>query len=121
MGFGQGLQEGNEMMEFAKGKKNKLNVGDKVEAKPELVLWHATNLCGSYLAGGLGEFQTKDHRDVAGWLSAQITQKMPKGTILSFGSHEDDRDLSYIRVEFKTRYGKISTYVSEKDVKKVRK
>jgi hypothetical protein len=118
-------------MVYKKGKKNKLKVEDKVQAKPELVKWYVEHLNELNLVPGHTELMEKDYGDVANWLSHYLTKKMPVGKVLAYGAADiepskedpnkwvDAKDLNNVYVEFKMRYGKYRTYVSERSLKKV--
>jgi hypothetical protein len=122
-------------MNFIKRKNNKLKIGDRVQARPELVGWYVSHMNENWKVGGATEIKPDAYADVAGWLSAHLTEKMPVGKVVGYGSRaagpinngdpaskwvELDNE-SCVRIDFKLRYGKYSTYVHERDVKKVKK
>jgi hypothetical protein len=121
------------MSYYEKGKKNKLKVGDAVQMKPERVKWEVEHMCEMNLVGGKGEFRPKDYAFVAGFLHAEITQKMPKGEVVGYGSTAEgpskadpNKWVVYdgencVRVEFRLKYGKCTHYYHERDCVKLKK
>ena len=124
------------MSYYEKGKKNKLKIGDAVQMVPERVKWEVEHMCEMNLVGGKGEFRADDYEFVAGFLHAQITQKMPKGKVTGYGStamgpankgdEDTDKWVVYdgencVRVEFRLKYGKCTHYYHERDVVKLKK
>lgn len=121
------------MSYYEKGKKNKLKVGDAVQMKPERVKWEVEHMCEMNLVGGKGEFHSKDYAFVAGFLHAEITQKMPKGEVVGYGSTAEGPSKAdpnkwveidgenCVKVQFRLKYGKYTHFYHERDCVKLKK
>lgn len=95
------------------GKKNRLKVGDRVMMTPSALEWFITHLVESYSVHG--EIHKPELPCVGGWIHAHLTETMPTGTVVGYGIDEDDhKGYSFVKVEFKLKYGTRSGYHSEK-------
>jgi hypothetical protein len=115
-----------------KGKKNKLKIGDKVQATQNLVSYYVTHLNENFLVPSKTEFKEESYPDIANWLSAHLTKKLPKGKVIGYGATacypskkdsnkwEDKKDELNVCVEFKMRYGKYRAYYSENNLKRIK-
>lgn len=118
-----------------KGKKNKLKIGQKVKALPNLVDWHARRLSWSYgkkvsddqsYNEGEKEISLENLRDVYFWTFSYLSGKMPKGVIDHYGSEGNDdgidRKSVWVVFTLKTKFGKIvhETFVDEKNLEAVK-
>lgn len=121
------------MEAFTKGKKNRLNINDKVEVKPSVAKWYVEHFNESFLRGSDKEIEAEDYPTLAGWLHAHLTGVMPKGKITGYGSLSygpaKDKPESWVpivgqncvKVEVKLKYGKYTAYFNERDVKRISK
>ena len=120
-------------MSYEKGKKNKFNIGDTVQMTPERVKWEVEHMCEMNLVGGTGEFQAKDLPFITGFFHAHLTQKMPKGVVVGYGStaegpSKDDPNKwveidgeNCIKVQVKLKYGKHTHFYHERNFIRVKK
>ena len=105
-----------------KGKKNKFNIGDKVEMKPKRVQWEVEHFNEMCMVPSEKEFQPDVYSFLANFLHAHLKQKMPIGEVIGYGSNasgpskkdpnrwEEIKGESCIRVEFKMKYGTVTAY-----------
>jgi hypothetical protein len=123
------------------GKKNKLKVGQKVRALPQLVDWFASHLTWSYgkkasgkdgYGEGEREIRVEDLPQVYVWIHSKLSKKMPIGIVSHFGNSDYSqksgkplagRKCVWIDFKFKTELGEATygTYVSERDLVLVKK
>ena len=115
-------------MEYKKGKKNKLKIGDEVEFTPECVEWFATHLVDNYSQAHDCYYKReilKNLGDIHGWLDAYLSKKMPKGKVIGYGADDEIKGFNNVRVRHKFKHGWIEAYYSEvtsvKKLKKVKK
>ena len=118
----------------AKGKLNKLNIKDKVKAKPSLIDWYATHLAWSYgkktYQVGYGENEKEIHEEdlskIYLWTKAKLFNEILTGTVAHYGSRDNDnridRKTVYVVFSIKTKNGKLShgSYVEEKNLTKIK-
>jgi hypothetical protein len=117
-----------------KGKKNRLLLGEKVQATPEMVDWYARHFVWSYGAPapegqgyskGEKEIRFQDLASVYVWSLARISGKCPRGITKHYGAEADEPGKKCIWVEFtfKTELGDIAyrTYVDEKNLKSLKR
>lgn len=111
-------------MENTKGKKNKLKINDKVEISSNCVAWFANHLVDNYsikFDSYYGrEIELKNLNEIHGWITAFLSKKNPIGKVVGYGSEDEFKGYNCIRVETKFKHGKISSYLSEKDLKKIK-
>jgi hypothetical protein len=125
--------------DLKKGKRNRLRVGQKVEAKQQMVDWHASHL--SWCAGkpvhgdsaydiGQKEVRIEDLSFVYIWTFAKLSGKMPTGTVVRYGALDDtydedgkilDRKNVFVEFKVRTAFGvlKYSCYSYESELKKI--
>ena len=114
-----------------RGKKNKLNIGDKVRAKPQWAEWHCKYLSWSFgkrVSGDLSycegekEIPLEDMDKVYAFTNAYLGGKMPLGIVSHYGARDNDNKVDrknvYVNFTFDTELGKIEygCYVNEKDL-----
>jgi hypothetical protein len=116
-----------------KGKKNRLELNQKVRAKQSLVDWISEHLSWSYgrhvqesaYSPGEKEIPLESLRDVYLWALAKLSGNNPVGSIEGYGSRDNDegvdRNNVFVNFTFNTELGKIQymTFVREKDLIKI--
>ncbi len=122
------------------GKKNKLRVGNKVKAKPELIDWHVKHLSWCFgstheldnaYSKGEKEIKEENFGQVYLILKAKLSGEMPFGTVTHFGSMDtcDDtgkliegRKCVWVKFKTKTKFGTFNyqAYFSESQLVKVK-
>ena len=121
-------------MNDKKGRDNRFKIGQKVRAKPYLVDWNASHLAFCYgrkpKDGGYHpeekELHLEDLWKVYLWTRAYLTQEMPIGKVIGYGSL-DGSDKPYhknlfVKFTFETeiKSNTYDTFVAEKDLVAVR-
>lgn len=106
-------------MTHTKNKRNKLNIRDRVQMKQKCLQWYAEHASTIYTQLSGGTINPDDFPAVAGILDAAITKKLPTGKVIGYGAN-DDKEISFVKIEFKLKYGKLTAYFSESDVRKLK-
>jgi hypothetical protein len=103
-------------MEFVKGKKNKLKIGDKVELTQECVNYYATHLVDIFSKPHNCIYGTEilnGHEEIHGYVDAYITKKMPRGVVVGYGAEDEIRGYNNVKVKIYFKYKTVESYFSE--------
>lgn len=119
-------------MSYQKGKKNKLNIGDKVEIKPETIKYMTTNLIDAYSLPDESKYFKREikgeHLPEAGsWIYSYVTKTPLYGKVQGYGAtdyndktNKEVPGLQNIYLVVKGKLCSFTMYISERNVKKVK-
>lgn len=119
-------------MSYEKGKKNKLNLKDKVQIKAKTILWHVTHIVDNYSAPDESTFykhevREQDLYEIGSWIYSHQTKKPLYGKVVAYGAEDQDavsnkeiQGLMNVKVEVLGKLGKFICYFSERNLKKVK-
>lgn len=125
------------MKSCTKSKKNKLNVGDKVFLKQEMIDWYCSHIVETWSAykQDTREINIKDVPDILFWSLAKVSKIKLKGTVTHYGSDDWDlkknkpngRNCVHIKIQMPKRVNDLvkktltySGYFSESHLEKVK-